>query len=378
MLQRYILRQALWPLIAAVSSLGVLALLTQSVSTLDLIIDQRQTLGVYLKITGLALPQLIAYILPLALLIATFYSMNRLQSDSELVVCKAAGVSRWRLASPLVKLGIAAMVVNLTINLWVQPTSFRAMRALLYEVRADLAAKLVRPGQFHNPAEGLTIYARDIEPGGRVVDLLIEDATNAAQPVTYMAKAGVFTDVSGEVALVMYEGSAQSLSEDRTLSFLDFDSYTFVLSTIIHTPESLFYKLSDLYLHELLFPDPYQLWTWRYHAEVLAEGHFRLTAPLYNPAFVLIALAAILGGEYSRTGYFRRIAIAAAAALIVRVLGFAAQSASADNVAFNLLQYAIPLATAGGALWIILSPRVHRARSPARPTATGALAEARA
>ncbi len=343
MIERYILRQALWPLIASVATLGFLALLTQSVSTLDLIIEQRQSLFTYLQITMLAMPQLVALILPIALFVATIYAVNRLQNDSELVVCSAAGMSKRQIASPFLKIAIGALIANLAINLWVQPYSFREMRQKLFEVRGDLATKLVRPGQFSSPSEGLTIYARDIERGGRLQDVLIQDASTPETPVTYMARSGVFTEVRNEPTLLLQDGSIQSIDENHALSFLRFDSYQFPLNAFVEAEGDLSYKLSDRYLDELLFPAPDDDWGFRLRDRLYAEAHYRLASPLYSPALVLIALAAILGGEFSRTGYARRIALAAVTAMLVRLVGFAVQSACVDNAWLNPLQYAVPV-----------------------------------
>lgn len=342
-IERYILRQALWPLVASVATLALLALLTQSVSTLDLIIDQRQSVFTYLQITLLAMPQLIAMVLPLSLFVATIYAVNRLQSDSELVVCSAAGMSKRQLAAPFVKIAIGALIVNLAINLWIQPYSFRTMRERLFEIRGDLAAQLVKPGQFTSATEGLTIYAREMERGGRLVDVLIQDTTSGDEPVTYMARTGVFVESGGAPRLLLYDGSIQSVDDNHALSFLRFDSYPVQLDAFIETDEDLRYKLSDRFLDELFFPAPEDDWAIRFRDRLFAEGHYRLSAPLYAPALVLIALAAILGGQYSRTGYARRIALAAVAALLVRLIGFAVQSACADNIWLNPLQYAVPL-----------------------------------
>jgi lipopolysaccharide export system permease protein len=342
-IERYILRQALWPLVASIATLGLLALLTQSVSTLDLIIDQRQSLFTYFQITVLAMPQLVSMILPLALFVALIYAVNRLQNDSELVVCAAAGMSKRSIAAPLIKIAIGALVVNLAINLWVQPYSFREMRQRLFEVRGDLAAQLVRPGQFRSASEGLTIYSRDIERGGRLVDVLIQDSSDPESEITYMARSGVFTEVRNEPMLLLYDGSIQSIDDNHALSFLRFESYQFPLDEFIETEGDLFYKLSDRYLDQLLFPAPEDDWGLRFRDRLYAEGHYRLASPLYCPALVLIALAAILGGAYSRTGYARRIALAAIIALLVRLVGFAIQSACADNIYLNPLQYAWPL-----------------------------------
>jgi lipopolysaccharide export system permease protein len=73
-----------------------------------------------------------------------------------------------------------------------------------------------------------------------------------------------------------------------------------------------------------------------------------------------LALSAILGGGFSRLGYARRMATIGAIAIVVRILGFVAQSASEGNVWVNVLQYAIPLAAAGLALRSVFRQRVSR------------------
>lgn len=366
MLHNYILRQAVWPLLAAVGALGGLALLTHSISTLDLIIDQRQGLITYFQITLMAMPQLIALILPLGMFIAALYAMNRLQSDSELIVCAAGGMGRWQIGSPVVKLAIVALMVNLVINAWVQPFSFRQMRELIHEVRAEVAAKLIRPGQYHTPAPGFTIFAQDAERGGKLLDLLIEDASDPDRVVTYHAKIGQFTDFRGEPALVMTDGSIQTVEDGGSLSFLSFESYPFQLTGFLDGSGNLFFKDSDRYVHQLLFPTFDQPGDWARRADMQAEGHYRLSSPLYNIAFALMALAAVVGGQFSRRGYAKRIIIASVSALLVRIVGFTVQSASEDAVAANVLQYGVPITASAVALLFLVKPqrRVARLQEP--------------
>jgi lipopolysaccharide export system permease protein len=60
-----------------------------------------------------------------------------------------------------------------------------------------------------------------------------------------------------------------------------------------------------------------------------------------------MALAAVIGGQFNRMGYGKRIAAVGAAAAVVRIVGFGVQAACEDNAWLNILQYAVPLA----ALW---------------------------
>jgi len=109
LLQRYIFSQAFLPAVLCLSALALLALLTQSLQTLDLIVENRQSAATFFYITFLALPQLIAIIMPLAVFMAAIYSLNRMTNDSELIVAKANGVSPWAMGTPILRLGVYAL-----------------------------------------------------------------------------------------------------------------------------------------------------------------------------------------------------------------------------------------------------------------------------
>ncbi len=80
-----------------------------------------------------------------------------------------------------------------------------------------------------------------------------------------------------------------------------------------------------------------------------------------------LALAAVLGGAFSRLGYGMRIAVAGGAGVAVRVLGFVAGAAADGNVNLNFLQYSPPLVCFLVCMLIVL--RQHPARGPRRAPA---------
>src|SRR3954470_10186516 len=155
LIDRYLLKQLLGPTVLAATALTAVALLSQSLAGLDLLVGQRQSGLVFLKITLLYMPQLINMILPVALFVAALVSLNRLHTEQEIVVCFAGGMSRWRVISPAFRLAATVAFIALVMNLFVQPASFRAMREALFEVRTDLVSTLVREGEFAEPSPGL-------------------------------------------------------------------------------------------------------------------------------------------------------------------------------------------------------------------------------
>ena len=342
LLQRYLFSQAFWPTVLTLAALALLALLTQSLQTLDLIVENRQSALTFLKITGLALPQLIGIILPLAVFMAALYALNRMTGDSELVVAKASGVSPWQIGSPLVRLGVVAMIVHLIITLAVQPLSFRQMRAEVHKVRTDLASQLVQAGEFVTPARDITLYARDIGADGRLQDVIIYDARDPDAVLLHTAKTGEVQRTPAGAALLLEDGSVQQDLPSGGLDVVEFEDYRLDLSDAFNFDTQLRLKASDRFVHELLRPDPRSFVYGAQKAEYAAEGHSRLAAPLYNVALVILALCFMIRGEHLRLGYGRRIIICVVAGFVLRLLGFAAASAAEGSAAMNAVQYLIP------------------------------------
>jgi lipopolysaccharide export system permease protein len=259
-------------------------------------------------------------------------------------------------------------LASLVLTLWIQPLSYRALRETLEVVRADLVATMIRPGQFTHPAPGLTVYAQSVDDDGTIHNLFIDRDNGRGKDTTVTAHEGRLEPRGGAPVLVMRHGANQEFTNVGVLNYLSFDEYILDLRPLINSDRVIRYKLSDRYPHELFFPDMRQAWERSNRDKMLAEGHSRFSAPLYNIAFMAMALAAVIGGSFNRLGYAARMATVAGAALVVRTLGFAVQAAAGGMPSLNLLQYLIPVAAVLGAALILFSRRVGvKGRSPRVP-----------
>mgnify|MGYP001793780267 CR=1 FL=1 len=117
LIDRYLLRQLIGPTLLATAALTAVALLSTSLSTLDLIVNQRQSALVFLKITLLYMPQLINMILPIAVFVATLVALNRLHTEQEIVVCFAGGRTRCRVISRAMRWAATVVMLASSSNL---------------------------------------------------------------------------------------------------------------------------------------------------------------------------------------------------------------------------------------------------------------------
>ena len=358
-IDRYLFRQLAGPVLVAIGALTLVAVLGQSLGQLDLIVERGQSAWTLAKVTALALPQVVTLILPIGLLVGALLALNRLHTEHEIVVCYAGGMSRWGVIDPAMRLAVLVALLALASNIFIQPASMREMRRELHGVRADLAAVLVREGEFIEGAPGLTIYAQRVDQNGLMRNLFIH-VEKPGGATLYDAAEGRITELEGRPVIILSEGSSSEFSGGGVLNYLSFDDYVVELGAYAVQADPLHYKESDRWLAELLFPDPTVEWEAGNRLRLLAEAHARLATPLYVIAFMAVALSAVIGGDFSRTGYIRRIAIASAIAITVRLLGFAVLSACSSNGWLNVFQYLLPIALAWFALRPMFKQRIQR------------------
>jgi lipopolysaccharide export system permease protein len=343
LVQKYIGRQVLKPFILSMLSLTVLALLTQSLQTIDLITKNNQSASTFFYITLLAMPKLIAIIMPISLFLSILYSLNRIAMDGELIITKAAGMSTWEICTPIVRISVLAFMLHLLINLLIQPLAFVEMRKEIFKVRMDIASNLVSSGEFIKPVEGFTIYAGDIGMDGYIHNILINDARDASQVITYIAEKAFISKNSKFTKITLNSGSIQSLLSNRELNIIYFDNYQLDLTGIKSFDAILIKKPSDLYLHQLLKPNFDQYITRNKRKKFLAEGNNRLASPLYNLALSLLAICTIIKSRHQKTGYRQKIFLCGVAGFCIKIIEFFIKSVSENNPDLNIFQYTIPI-----------------------------------
>ncbi|MBK8199138.1 MAG: LptF/LptG family permease [Acidobacteria bacterium] len=350
-IQAHLFRQILQAVVIIVGGLVMMALLAQGLSRTDLILENRQSALTYFYIVMLGSPQVVALLTPLAIFVGAVWSLNRIHKDSEIVVAQAAGMTRWQVASPVLRLAVMCAVLHLAVNLWVQPAAQRTMREAVAVARADLAAALIRPGQFTTNGERLTFYARE-QVNGELRGVLISDMTDPDYPTDILARSAALVSVEGRPTLLLRDALSQQLDPNQQLSILEFDQYMFDLTEFMKEDSELILKASDKYLHELFFVDRKDYFQNKEADGFLAEAHARLTTPLLNIVMALLAIVAVLGGDFSRQGYSKRIGFATGAAALVLIVQLALQSEAANDPALNAVQWAVPLLVIASLSWV--------------------------
>jgi lipopolysaccharide export system permease protein len=351
-LNRYILWQCLSMMVFVTAALSAAVWLAQSLRLIDLIVNRGLSIELFLYLALLILPRFLDIVLPIGAFIAVLFVFNRLTSESELVVMRAAGLGPLALARPVFILAAGAFLVLLSLSAYFLPASNREFKDLQFEIRNRFVSALLQDGTFTTISDKLTIYIGGRNERGEVVGLLVNDDRDRDQPVTILAERGAFADSNKGSRIIMVNGSRQRFERATgKLSVLTFDRYTLDLDTLRDAPGIRFRDAQERFLGELFFPpaelDP------TVRASFWVEAHQRLVIPLSVFSFVTIPLACLLPGEFNRRGQLHRVLLAVGLALIFQALDLAAKNVASRHPAAIPLMYLtdlLPLVIGSGIL----------------------------
>ncbi len=362
----YVLRLLAGPFLFFVLVFTGVIWLTQSLRVIDTVVNNGQSARVFLELTALLLPTVLSIVLPVSAFAATLYIVNRLHTDSEIVVLMGAGVSGRRLLRPVAIFGAAVVAVLLVITLYLMPTTKRMMHERVTEVRGDVAAAFLREGAFLAPTRQVTVYLRRMGRPGEMLGVFVHDERDRDQITTYTAERAILVPGGETPRIVMFDGIAQSRpATGGPLSLLRFERFTYDLGQLENSDAVRQKKPSEFYLPTLLTADGDELGPYEV-GEFRAEGHEALSSPFYALALSLMAAATIVSFGFSRRGFAQRILLAVVAGVALRVIGLAAKSLTATEAALWPLMYVPPAIGVAAALWMMSSLGMA-ARKPAPP-----------
>ncbi len=360
--ERYIFKIAIVAFIACLTALTGVIWITSALRQLDLLTSKGQTILVFLYATILTLPGLIVFIAPFTLLIAALYTLNRLNSDSELIVMSASGIKPASLLRPFLLLGLIISVLVGLLALYLNPLALQNARSLTNKIRADFISFFVKEGQFAN-LEGLTIHYRE-KAGDILKGMVIQDRRDPNSVMTYLAERSFTRDVGERSFLVLENGSVQRQTPSgHDVSIVMFERYSIDLSTL-QAQTDLGMKPSERTTWQLLFPNPDDPFYQRFSGRFVSELHERLSSVLYPIVMVLVAFACLGSARTTRQGRGMAISMAILWAVLVRFAGHAAKNAVMSNQSLVWLVYSASIISILVALvFIFQEARVQRYRA---------------
>jgi lipopolysaccharide export system permease protein len=183
LIDRYVLRQLVMTFVFTIVALCVIFIVVNLIESLDNFLDHNASVLVIIKYYLFFLPEILKMLLPVAMLIATLFSIGKLSNLNEITAMKAGGQSLYRLMVPLIMLGIVVSVGQLYFNGWVVPIATKKK----FEIEQKYMHENKTGGPIYNlyfrdtPTRNLIMqfYDAEIKTGN---EISIDDFTAEKQP----------------------------------------------------------------------------------------------------------------------------------------------------------------------------------------------------
>lgn len=162
-LHRHIFMQVLFASLAAVGLFVFVLLAGNAIRDVaDELASGRLSVGLFLRLLALLIPYVVAYALPLGMLIGILVVLGRLSSQREITAMKAAGISLYQLSAPILILAFLGVILSALINFYYAPTARTTYKQLLANILRENPVQFIQPRVFIDDFPGYVFYA-----GGR-------------------------------------------------------------------------------------------------------------------------------------------------------------------------------------------------------------------
>ena len=354
-IDKYIVRTTLASFALVLVSLTGVIWITQALRRIDLMTSQGQTILTFLGVSSLLIPGLVLVISPIALMIAISHTLNKLATDSEIIVMNAAGFSPFRLFRPFLFATIVVAILVAFIASYLAPDGMRRLQLLETEITADVMTNVLQPGRFAQLDQNLTIRIRERQPGGLLVGIFVDDRRDPKERVSIVADHGTVLKNDSGSFLVLEDGNLERFEAGkRDPALVAFGRYAFDMSKFSNRDHDVTLGTHERYLWELLAPasdDPaYKEAPGQFRAEL----HDRFVAPIYPFAFAALTFAFLGAPRTTRQSRNFSIGGSILAVFGLRMAGFACSVMTVKSPLAALVQYLLLAAALGASLWIII------------------------
>lgn len=223
LLHRYILKEVLVTTGLAMGMFIFVLLMGNLLrDVISLLAAGKLGIWVFLKLMALLIPYVASYALPLGILTGTLIALGRLSSQQEIIALKSAGISLYRIASPVFLIAFVGIVAGVLINLQYAPKSRTAYKQLAISAVSKNPTEFIEQRRFIREFPGFVIYMGDQE-GSLMKDFWIWQLDEKQRVKLFLrAREGEldFDREKNSLVLILRDGTAEQRDPDDPESLM--------------------------------------------------------------------------------------------------------------------------------------------------------------
>lgn len=244
--QRYVGVNFILPFIVSCLFFISFLLTFQLFQLMKVVINKRVEVLTILELIGHIAITFLPMSIPLAILFASIYSLNKLSSDVEFLAMRSFGISINKLFIPCLMVGIFIGGAIFALSVRVIPESKMNFREIITELSTKGVLTDIKEGQFFIDIPNSAIYANHVyDKGRKMQDIFIHaQEKNKTGERIIMAKDGeLVTDIREKTGRVIYKlhlkngNIVKRYFDNKDIEKIIFKDYIFPLNEGVLDPE---------------------------------------------------------------------------------------------------------------------------------------------
>ena len=163
LLDKYIGREVASHCLLGLAVFTFVFFVPQLVRLMDLLVRHSGGVRTVALLFICSLAPVLAFTIPMAVLVGVLIGLGRLSADSEIVAIHASGISLRRLLVPIGFVALGCGLLTLVLTFWLIPMSWRTLARLEQQILASQAPFAVQPRVFDERFPHFVLYVQDVE-----------------------------------------------------------------------------------------------------------------------------------------------------------------------------------------------------------------------
>ena len=224
-LTKYVFKQTIKNVFLSTMVFLAVIWLTQSFKLIKLVIDKGANLSDFFILSVYNFPSWLLLALPFGTFAGCMISYSKFESDKEIVVMKAAGLSPLKISSPAITVSLFSSIILFLISHLILPTTYKNFKILQNDIRNSSKELIIKENTFADINEKQTIFIRYLNSKNYFKEIFIQDRNDPLNLVELYAKTGYLTIDDDKVTLYMNDGTRFSTKGSKEPTILDFKNY---------------------------------------------------------------------------------------------------------------------------------------------------------
>ncbi|MGE0409498.1 MAG: LptF/LptG family permease [Amphiplicatus sp.] len=229
LIDRYILRAIITPLIIALVIAGMLLLIEHMLRLFDFVLAERGPVDVVWRMLSNLVPHYLGLALPLGVFVGVMLAFRNLSLSSELDALNSSGASVTRLMRPVYVLVVVLMIADFLLVSYIEPFARYKYQQIRFDVTAGAFGIKIPQGEFVDISNNVTIRLGKINPETRdAEEIFLEQRDSRGGKALITARYGGISTTPDITRLILKLRDGRQVFIDATgerVNALSFDTF---------------------------------------------------------------------------------------------------------------------------------------------------------